>query len=327
MLADAKELTDGGEFSDMPLPDPAPPTGASGPQAPADRAASQPAGAPATDSHSSSRSARTDAAAALADPAGAEGAAAGHGGPSSWTGQGKGTTDPIAALAAALAEWTAHPITDKHPDPEEEAVLGGAAFLRAPQPSAAPASEAGGVPPDGSYLGLLAEPAESAPGVLQMLSGTAGADNGQLSADRETQGEGGGPPGKTADGVKVKGARPESRGGEFYTDEVAMDVGGADGAPAADVVREHHKAEDGPPTSAAATEGPTGGPSDGKQVEAAHAEPRTGDFYTDEVAMDVGAADGAPAADAEREHHGVENGLSRGASAIAQARPSLLAAP
>ena len=379
MHADAKEFTDGGEFSDLPLPDPAPPNGGPGSQAPAADAGSRPVRTPAPDSRgsgrSSSRSARTDAAANLADPTGAGGAAAVHSGPRSWDGQNKGTTDPIAALAAALAEWTANPIKDKHPDPEEEALHGGAAFLRSPKPSAAPASRGGGVQPDGtylgpiaepddagagkglpdgSYLGRIAEPVESAPGLLDYLSGSAGAGKGQRSTGGEKQGAGGvpqeyaeGPHGKTAGGIGAEGARTEPCGGDFFTDEVAMDMGGADGAPAADAERAHRDTQgrlqkstaaaegttggspDGgqgaPPESTAATEGTAGWAPGGKQAGAAHAEPRTGDFYTDEVAMDVGGADGAPAADAER--HDAESGLSKGASAVAQARPSILAAP
>lgn len=379
MRADAKEFTDGGEFSDLPLPDPAPPNGGPGSRAPATDAGSRPARAPAPDSRGSgrgsSRSARRDAAANLADPAGAGGAAAVHGGPRRGDGQGKGTTDPIAALAAALADWTANPITDKHPDPEGEALHGGAAFLRSPKGSAAPASSGGAVPPDGtylgpiaepedagagkglpdgSYLGRIAEPVESAPGLLDYLSGSAGAGKGQRSTGGEKQGAGGAPHesaerphGNTAGGIEAEDARTEPRGGDFYTDEVAMDMGGADAAPAADAERAHPDTQGRPQESTAAAEGTTGGTPDGKQgeppksttavegtagrapggkqAEAAHAEPRTGDFYTDEVAMDVGGADGAPAADAER--HDAESGLSKGASAVAQARPSVLATP
>lgn len=225
-----------------------------------------------------------DAVDKLADPEGAGGAAAQHNGARGSAGKGndgrdpKGFKDPITAVAAALGEWTkpadgtgpgAAPdkdgaqsaIPSEDPDPGyEDDAFGGAAFIRPARPSLAPPSNsADKVAPAGgaAHEPPAEEPARDAPGLLDPPGGTT------ATGDARPRHEEG------ASAGQEKGSAERGRG---------------EGEP----------------------EGPSG---------EAVAEPRSGDFYTDEVAMDVGGADGTPAADADD-----EQSFSKGAAAIAQAR-------
>ncbi len=235
-----------------------------------------------------------DAVDKLADPEGAGGAAAQHNGARGSAGTGndghdpKGFKDPITAVAAALGEWTkpadgtgpgaspdkdgaqiANPGEDPDPGYEDDA-FGGAAFIRPARPSLAPPSNsADKVAPAGgaAHEPPAEEPARDAPGLLDPPGGTTATGD---AGPRHEEG---------ASAGQEKGSAGQEKGSA---------EGGNWGR------------EEGEP------EGPSG---------EAVAEPRSGDFYTDEVALDVGGADGTPAADADD-----EQSFSKGAAAIAQAR-------
>jgi hypothetical protein len=363
--ADAKELVDGGEFSDAPIPKPAAPDGAAGAEA----------------AH------------------GRRGAAAGaseeHGGGGGDDGGARGFTDPIAAVTDAVAEWVQPAAPPARAGPsgpghagEGDDVRGGVAWMRAARASAPPARAAERAPAGEAphYLAARAsEPRESAladepphylaarpargaappPGgaasakpddtASQLSRGwdqlkeavTGGTPKAEAPPHRPTERparSAAAPPGSSqpengpAGGWGLSGdpepaseagqpEQPEQQGGAERTGAQQAGQGAPEGEPKAAPEGEPKRAPEGeaarapegePKAAPEGEEGRVGGPGQAGGAAARTAEPRGGDFYTDEVAMDVGGADGAPAADAEADAS--DTGLSKSTAALTQAR-------
>ena len=184
----------------------------------------------------------------------------------------------------------------------KEAVTGGAPEAQAPPRGPTERPARGAAPP---------------PGSSQPETGAAGGWG--LSGDPEPASEAG---------------QPEHQGNTGRTGAQQTEQGALEGKPKRAPEGEAERALEGEPKRASeggpkvvpegelegepeSEEGRAGG-SEQAGGAARAAEPRSGDFYTDEVAMDVGGADGAPAADAEAD--GGDTGLAQSTAALTQAR-------